>query len=59
MVLLVLSLSVMPCADAGAAIKDTKAKTAINKKSDQQDHDDNDARSTFRFAVQVSPSIIL
>lgn len=47
MAFLVLSLSVMPCADAGAAIKDTKAKTEITKTTDQQDHNDADACSPF------------
>lgn len=46
MAFLVLALSVMPCADAGAAIKDGKTKSAITKTM-QQDHNDNDACSPF------------
>jgi len=37
----------MPCADAGAAIKDSKAKTELTKTADQQDHDDSDSCSPF------------
>ncbi len=46
MAFLVLALSVMPCADAGA-IEEGKVKSAISKTTDQQDHDDSDACSPF------------
>lgn len=47
MAFLILALSVMPCADAGAVTTDTKAKTEINKTTDQQHHNANDACSPF------------
>ena len=47
MAVLVLALSVMPCADAGAAIKDSKAKSGITKTTGRQDHNDADACSPF------------
>ncbi len=45
MAFLVLALSVMPCADAGAAINDGKAKSEITKTTDRQDHNEADACS--------------
>jgi hypothetical protein len=47
MAFLVLALSCMPCADAGAAIKDSKAKTVLTKTTDQQDHEETDECSPF------------
>ncbi len=47
MAFLVLALSVMPCADAGTAFNDGKAKSEITKATDRQDHDDSDACSPF------------
>lgn len=47
MAFLVLALSVMPCADAGTALNDSKAKSDITKTTDRQDHNDADDCSPF------------
>ena len=47
MAFLVLALSCMPCADAGAATQDGKAKTELTRTTDQQDQDDTDECSPF------------
>ncbi|MEO6917105.1 MAG: DUF6660 family protein [Chitinophagaceae bacterium] len=47
MAFLVLSLGIMPCADAGASITDVKAKSEIGNTTDQHAHDASDACSPF------------
>jgi MFS family permease len=51
MAFLVLALSVMPCADAGAAIYDGKAKSEITKTTDARGHTDADACSPFCYCA--------
>lgn len=51
MAFLVLALSVMPCADAGATIYDGKAKSEITKTTDAQGHTDADACSPFCYCA--------
>lgn len=48
---LVLALSVMPCADADAAINDGKDKSKITRTIEREQHNDDDACSPFCYCA--------